>query len=592
MEEYLKDVLEAIPEDHHRRFVERVNLNFAEAALVLQSSTNVYSRKVDYLTSLVYKAYEEICSGLNTVGRQVKTRNKSGQSAAIEEFLNFDPNDEFLLLDDVLPIDQDQSKINLPPDGLAEDESISDNTHSRLSLGVSSSKTRLSHLGALGSASRRSTLHNTTSGVSERSITNQQAHRELAGMLDTATLQLMSDTTVSEQYGLLVPSQAGTAQSSRLSTWLGRRSSAGRSSFAGLGETPRNIVPDPAIESNDDQSMAAGNDYDHDNDGAGFVMADDGSTAPADYENPGATSHERKRVKFSEQTLSSDKLAEDDPWEMLDPHVPDGVKPKPLRVNKTIKLPPGIANFPGDCVTGARTRRLGLRRAPIQNSTPTYRPPRSLAANVFKALVAAARINQCNRRSMFDEVEDQDVAMPNVSLKELAYGQEFAYIAKAFSKRRAAERRAMNKQQAVEEGETAAFATYRESDYGENDDFIFGGGGDFHDDDNDDGAGDNIGGEALFPESNDDGPYSGNAGIDSLDEAYEGSDKGETIKSVYSLRPTRNFNKLFSYMQVVFFMARPLKTFVVRILKLSLKEPRNTLLKAIFRSVSVTGKPS
>jgi condensin-2 complex subunit H2 len=57
LEEYLDD-LEAIrfTVNHNNSTLE--NLNFAEAALVIQGSTTIYSKKVEYLYQLVHHALE------------------------------------------------------------------------------------------------------------------------------------------------------------------------------------------------------------------------------------------------------------------------------------------------------------------------------------------------------------------------------------------------------------------------------------------------------------------------------------------------------------------------------------------------------
>lgn len=41
------------------------NLNFAEAALLIQGSTNIYSRKVEYLYNLVFQALELLTQSKN-----------------------------------------------------------------------------------------------------------------------------------------------------------------------------------------------------------------------------------------------------------------------------------------------------------------------------------------------------------------------------------------------------------------------------------------------------------------------------------------------------------------------------------------------
>ena len=88
--------------------------NFAHAALLVQNSSNVYSRKVEYLYTLVYKALEDFFRASTTSSSSSKRRTK-GVDADIEEFYEYDPNECFLLLDDVVPEDLSPThkKINL-----------------------------------------------------------------------------------------------------------------------------------------------------------------------------------------------------------------------------------------------------------------------------------------------------------------------------------------------------------------------------------------------------------------------------------------------------------------------------------------------
>ena len=79
--------------------------------------SNVYSRKVEYLHPLVYKTLEEL---LHTVPQQQNQRGHpvlsaiSSISEDVNTFHNYNPNLEFLLFDDVIPV---SDKINLQEKG-------------------------------------------------------------------------------------------------------------------------------------------------------------------------------------------------------------------------------------------------------------------------------------------------------------------------------------------------------------------------------------------------------------------------------------------------------------------------------------------
>ena len=96
--------------------------DFINAALVLQNSSNVYSRKVEYLYSLVYESLEALQKASdpgNHNGQKNGSRRSNSNGKVdpdVEEFLNFDPDWNFLVFDeDTLPIDVDGTRINLPP---------------------------------------------------------------------------------------------------------------------------------------------------------------------------------------------------------------------------------------------------------------------------------------------------------------------------------------------------------------------------------------------------------------------------------------------------------------------------------------------
>ncbi|DBA99076.1 hypothetical protein WJX77_009045 [Trebouxia sp. C0004] len=107
LEDYL-DVLESVTFS----FEGGPNLNFAEAALLIQGSACVYGKKVEYLHTLVYQALEFIAE---------KKRRASKALSSQQEADNDDLDDEqqFLNLDDVLEegtaIDMDQTSTTAIP---------------------------------------------------------------------------------------------------------------------------------------------------------------------------------------------------------------------------------------------------------------------------------------------------------------------------------------------------------------------------------------------------------------------------------------------------------------------------------------------
>jgi condensin-2 complex subunit H2 len=85
------------------------NLNFAAAALLIQGSTAVYSKKVEFLHQLVLQSLELITSKKSSAVTQGKNKNTSS-SLLDEDKLLFGTDPSYLLLDDAV---EEGSNINL-----------------------------------------------------------------------------------------------------------------------------------------------------------------------------------------------------------------------------------------------------------------------------------------------------------------------------------------------------------------------------------------------------------------------------------------------------------------------------------------------
>ena len=72
--------------------------NFTNAAILLQNSSSVYSRKVEYLYNLVYKALDDLTerdrenAGAKNGSGNPKGKRRRNADPDIEEFENFDPD--------------------------------------------------------------------------------------------------------------------------------------------------------------------------------------------------------------------------------------------------------------------------------------------------------------------------------------------------------------------------------------------------------------------------------------------------------------------------------------------------------------------
>lgn len=415
MREYIEEVLPEI--DLGTQNASKIN--FAEAALVLQNSSHVYSRKVEHLYNLVYQALE----GMTSAG-QNSTNNRKGKSQDIDDFFDFDPHQEFLLLDDILPTDDtdDCRQINL-------NENHEENV-------------------------------NYSGMVSSIDISNTIVEHQVKAASMVTSLRLADGNCEMGANGCLFLPGTQEAASRMEST-----------------------DTDPTAAHHNDYPMDDGfDDDDDDQDGAGFALADN------DFrENyTGDNSQERRNVSFAPDIIPR----KNDPWELLDPHKVDKKsKPKPLRIGKTIRLPEGIDSLPSDCVNGTSTQRVArVQPKPLPPQVPVI----SIASQTFQATLR-------KRRHESPSKDDPIPEAPTAPIQGLAFGNEFAYIAKANAKRKAAERREKRK---LERKQPMSQEAYEE----------------YEDDDHDDGG---------FPmyddDDNDVDESTGNTGFVSLDQAYKGN---------------------------------------------------------------------
>lgn len=88
------------------------NLNFAAAGLLIQGSTAVYSKKVEFLHQLVLQSLDQITSSKSSSSNgHGKYKNNTSSSLLDDERLLFGTDPSFLLLDDAV---EEGSNINLP----------------------------------------------------------------------------------------------------------------------------------------------------------------------------------------------------------------------------------------------------------------------------------------------------------------------------------------------------------------------------------------------------------------------------------------------------------------------------------------------
>jgi Condensin II complex subunit CAP-H2 or CNDH2, N-terminal/Condensin II complex subunit CAP-H2 or CNDH2, C-term len=443
--------------------------NFAQAAIILQNSSHVYSRKVEYLHGLVYKALYEFFKSTSGVSKE--SRGKSADSS-IEEFYDFDANEDFLLLDDVIPEDFTNAKINLKED----DDDIDEPSGSVTPADQSLTRTRLSLGGLSVTRADRSSLGG---------IASSSQQRTLLGTLNNGSLRLVDGLCDVGDDGVLLMPGSQISTKTVFTGPTGGQLEGARSLFGEMAGTPSEF------------QLKADENFDDHSDGPGFAFSgddDDHCSAPM-IENDQveiAAAHEagkriHKRVTFADVSIKPKRV---DPWSLLDPHSNHGFKARPLRRGKTYLLPYGINLPPSECVTGASTRRV-VSRTRTETKTES---PRSVMMESLEAILG--------NRSEY----------PKIPVEGLVFGDEFLYLAKQHERVKATERRAERKKY-LEEHTTQSQVQHACIDH------------DDDDDDSHDGGGFDFGGEDA--DDRDDYDNVGNAGMSSLDDAFQGETTGD-----------------------------------------------------------------
>ena len=89
---------------HNKEGDNNIPPNFAQAALLLQNSSGVYSRKVEYLHTLVFQTLQSLIEQSSSFKKnkssatQSKTKKQRGVDEDIIHFEEYDPNLQFLFI--------------------------------------------------------------------------------------------------------------------------------------------------------------------------------------------------------------------------------------------------------------------------------------------------------------------------------------------------------------------------------------------------------------------------------------------------------------------------------------------------------------
>lgn len=513
--------------------------DFAQAALLVQNSSAVYCRKVDYFSSLVVKALEGFQHSIdeaglsNARGGARGSSNRGGASGgATDEDRAFwgllrDDNYDFLTLDDVMPVAK--------PSDITRGTAARRKNDRRASLGTLSMSFYTQQQSTLPSLSQQQ-----MASVNQRASSSHLASSLLdhldagrTGALEDApyrvpkyhALNLVgSKCEVTPKGALLLP---GVAEAS------GRRRG-GRGSVPVVvqatvdcetnGTPSHKSSPagtaghEPGGTENDaDFPVASDDRYDDDDDGPGFDFGghDDDDEVHDENQNAPPPQQQQKagvlRTAQNVATQHKKSVTFNDPWELLDPHQPMG-NHRPLKKGMTLVVPDGLYNLPSDCVTGARTKR----RTGKENSKALGRASQSSSEKGSPN----GPLSESYATDMYRNLTE-GTDLPQMSLTDMAFGEEFAYIRKQNRRIQMAEKRKARQSARgaadvdAWDGPHDAVEDDRDADFGGFDDGI-------DDDDYDDYERDDSGGGGGIVWGDDEGPNTGNAGLASVEDAFHG----------------------------------------------------------------------
>lgn len=543
---------------------------FATAAIKLQTSAGIYDRKVEYLHKKTYEVLDELIQQLaaqqqqhqrggSMAGRRVAISNTPcGRDLDVTAFRNFDHEMEFLLLDNVMPVDRstNRTSINLHEDG---DDLDNDTTYGNILDTTNLDDTALYpdyqkkndvtllSLGGMMSTSRanfdetfvigRKSLEGTSPSVMTRMLMANLmggGHGDYSsgggglggggGGCDRGggNLRLLGGTCdVGPDGVLLMPGTMATVFVNGIEREAVTRSDESIRIRPGE-QSPRNSI-------NNNESINEFGNYDDDNDGAiGFEIYNNeencsNSNNLEDFEE---TTVDDATVDAGNRTQTEDEIPKQksrpkpviDPWACLDPHEPTkaDLKPRPIRIGVSYVLPAGLGGPPSDEVNGSRTKRK------ISRKKTTSSPKFVVEEPVVDMLKDRPYIADLYYKSFMGDEE----ASKLLSKSSDFYKDEFAYIRKAHEKERDANKRRQRKlddnveDMAQKNGVDKYFDDLENDDGNYGEEYYDNGNGFDHggDDDDDHSAGQprsNVDFDAVFPS------FAGRGVYDDDDDDYD-----------------------------------------------------------------------
>lgn len=396
-------------------------LNFSEAALVVQNSSHVYGRKVDFLYKLVYNQLEELKSQRTCEGSATRNLSKKNNNVQpeLDSFVHHDPNLEFLPLEAVLPIVDRNTNfrkcgINVPcEDTLIETTDYVHRWQNPLLQDASTTKLSLRGLTEQGSLCTTSDLTSINHSITE-------ARKALVGALDCKTLRLAFGACCMTESGImLVPGTVSTIDDLYRGT-------------SSMENIVTEEISDTALVFETPQDF-----YCDDNDDMFSQFRQDGRDDPLE-----TTSHcEIKQHQIANKSQFPQSVAVQerriDDWKMICPHSRDSCMLRPLSVGKTFLLPPGLYCPPSEYVKQTFSQHVEQNQIPLKC--------KKSAISTTGRATAAFDIAMARKRHISDDIDDSPLGRADkrdsifLPFKGLLFGDEFCYLMEGITKQKRSE---------------------------------------------------------------------------------------------------------------------------------------------------------
>mmetsp|Transcript_27660 Transcript_27660/g.68068 ORF Transcript_27660/g.68068 Transcript_27660/m.68068 type:complete len:790 (-) Transcript_27660:132-2501(-) len=289
------------------------NINFAEAALLIQSSACIYGKKVEYLHALVFQALDFVADKKRNEAATLNGEGNEDDGEAEAAFLSLDDGLEEAISD---AIDLDEG----------------DNFH-----GV--------HDESMDGGGEEEEVGDAKAGTAAISTARARAHSTLMQMIQgrdcgDGVEYRMSSCTIHPSGAMVLDVQDATALDSRLNFRDDGRSGFGGSgsaeaAAAWFGPATSSGARDPAA-AEDDSAAAAGMAQpgamdDDDNDFGGGLMMDHESDQDAAAGAGAPAPATRSQAQQQQQDEEEDEEEDFDPYTPLDMHDPSGPPLRPFR---------------------------------------------------------------------------------------------------------------------------------------------------------------------------------------------------------------------------------------------------------------------